>query len=82
MFDDWTTAQKMRFSLSGLAALAIYLLLFGFMALVLDRYFPIVDEHVGAIVAQAVSVPLGILCGGIIYKFVMFKVFPDDHSIK
>ena len=78
MFNDWTMARKLRFSLSGLSGLAI----FAIVVILLQRNFPDLDDHIIAVIAQAISVPLGILFAIGIYKPIMLKLFPDKGSNK
>jgi hypothetical protein len=73
-------AQKLRFSLSGLSGLLVYLVIFAVAAFFLQHYFPGVDDHVGAVISQIISLPLGVLFAVGIYKPVMLRLFPDGDS--
>ncbi len=70
MFDDWTLAQKKRFSLSGLCGLVAFVVLYGLFANLFPLYFPSVDDHLGAVIGWAICVPTGLGIAFAVYRLV------------
>jgi hypothetical protein len=80
MYENWTKAEKLRWSLTWLIGTVSYVVIALSLDSYLGRHFPTVDSHTTIAIETGIAVPLAALLTLGAYRVVITKILPDQKG--